>query len=317
MQMSIAIFGEVLLDEFPDGVVIGGAPYNVARSLACFGTDPLMISRTGQDAYAERIQQDMRKAGMRDSGIQTDALHPTGRVVVTLNADQPHSHTFHIVRDQAYDYIDGNQARLHLVQYLEERRCVPEKTIFYFGTLAQRQTTSRAALRTLLTETKANCYLDLNLRQQEVGEDIIREAIAAADILKINDDELRVILAMYPALETFAETSSTVFPSDSLLKAIRIQLGLQALIVTLGAEGYAYTDQQDTVLRGKPQRAITVADTVGAGDAFSAVFLLGLLNQWPVAVTLNRAQAFAGAICEVRGAAGPHTLYQEWQQAWQ
>jgi MFS family permease len=105
---------------------------------------------------------------------------------------------------------------------------------------------------------------------------------------------------MYPALETFAEASSTVFPSDSLLKAIRIQLGLQALIVTLGAEGYAYTDQQDAVLRGKPQRAITVADTVGAGDAFSAVFLLGLLNQWPAAVILNRAQAFAGAICEAR-----------------
>ncbi|WP_339941099.1 PfkB family carbohydrate kinase [Undibacterium luofuense] len=314
----IAVFGEVLLDEFPDGAVIGGAPYNVARALACFGADPLMITRTGQDDFAALIRQDMRDADMRCQGVQSDKQWPTGRVLVGLDANDPLTHTFEIVRNQAYDQIDGDDARRQFESYLEQRGCRSQQAILYFGTLALRQLTSRSALRSLLSDNMALRYLDLNLRQQEVGEQVIREAIAAADILKINEDELQILLTMYPVSETIhSAKDSESSPSDHLLTAMLYRLELKALIVTLGAEGYAYADQQGNILRGKPAQAVDVADTVGAGDAFSAVFLLGLLKQWPTEITLRRAQDFAGAICQVRGAAGPRSLYKEWLQAWQ
>ena len=103
------VFGEVLFDRFPDGnVVLGGAPFNVARHLQAFGREPLMISRVGNDALGRNIRQAMEDWSMTLRGLQLDSQHPTGTVDVSFHADEP---SYDIVDQRAYDFIDVTQHR--------------------------------------------------------------------------------------------------------------------------------------------------------------------------------------------------------------
>ena len=98
----IGIFGEVLADIFPDETILGGAPFNVARHLQAFGLHPVMITRTGNDALRTQFLQEMQRLKMDVSGLQIDAIYPTGQVKVKLTSD---GHQFEILEDQAYDHI--------------------------------------------------------------------------------------------------------------------------------------------------------------------------------------------------------------------
>ncbi len=317
---NICIFGEVLIDDFPDGPVIGGAPYNVARTLAYFGCDPLFISRIGDDPYGTWIREDMHKFGMSDAGLQTDPHFPTGKVSVEIqHTHDLVSHQFHILPDQAYDHIASASASQACAQRNASFAAPPDRDIIYFGTLAQRAPASHQALDDILKQSSALRYLDLNLRQDQASRDTILRSIAAADILKINEDELQVLLRLYPGLSTPAEQqfSAPGIPSIELLRELLQTCKLQTLIVTLGAQGYLYVDGEGLESRGSIASAIDVVDTVGAGDAFSAIVLLGMLRDWPRLLSLQRAQAFASAICGVRGAVGDKPFYQAWEKVWE
>ncbi|MBR7778702.1 PfkB family carbohydrate kinase [Undibacterium rugosum] len=316
---TICIFGEVLIDDFPDGPVIGGAPYNVARTLAYFGCDPLFISRIGDDPYGTWIREDMHKFGISDTGLQSDQRYPSGRVGVEIRHEHAAvSHQFHILPDQAYDHIASTSASQACAQRNASFAAPPDRDIIYFGTLAQRAPASRRALDDILKQSSALRYLDLNLRQDQASLDTILRSIAAADILKINEDELQVLLRLYPGLTTpeKQQFSAPGIPSIGLLRELLQTCKLQALIVTLGAQGYLYVDGEGLESRGSIASAVDVVDTVGAGDAFSAIVLLGLLRDWPRLLSLQRAQAFATAICGVRGAVGDKPFYQVWENAW-
>jgi fructokinase len=313
---SIVVFGEALADEFPEQKIIGGAPFNVARALAHFGCAPLMISRIGQDAIGELIQADMHRCGMSTLGLQIDAARSSGRVVVTQNNPEDNSsHQFEILPDQAYDYIEQTTTQQAVAAYCQNHPA----GLIYFGTLAQRSVTSRLSLNTLLKEEKSLKYLDLNLRDGQVTAATIDDSLCRADIVKLNEDELCYLLDQYSGntcatLDPNADRLSWKPPIDGLMK----QFDLLAIIVTLGARGYAYFDVEGQFFSADQMLTLAViVDTVGGGDAFSAVFLTGLYQGWPLPTSLRRAHEFATAVCGIRGAVSSDpNFYQSWMQRW-
>lgn len=149
----VGIFGEVLADIFPDETVLGGAPFNVARHLQAFGLHPVMITRTGNDALYAQFLQEMQRLNMDISGLQVDAIYPTGQVNVKLTND---GHQFEILENQAYDHIHAG------ITHMVTMSLKPE--MVYFGTLAQRSMPSRLALDKFLEDGKCPRFLDVNLR---------------------------------------------------------------------------------------------------------------------------------------------------------
>ena len=313
---SIVVFGEALADEFPEQKIIGGAPFNVARTLAHFGCAPLMISRIGQDTIGELIQADMQRCGMSALGLQIDTVRPSGRVVVTQNNPvDSSSHQFGILPDQAYDYIDQAEAQLAVASYGQNRPA----GLIYFGSLAQRCVTSRLSLNTLLREEKSLKYLDLNLRDGQVNATIIDDSLCRADIVKLNEDELRYLLDQYSGgINTTLDINADRLTWQPAVNGLMKQFDLQAIIITLGARGYAYFDVEGKFFSADQMPTPTViVDTVGGGDAFSAVFLTGLYQGWPLAISLRRAHEFATAVCGIRGAVSSDAhFYQSWMQRW-
>ncbi len=317
---AIVVFGEALVDEFPGQKVIGGAPFNVARNLASFACQTLLISRVGVDHEGELIRADMQRCGLEQGGIQSDAKHASGRVIVTQEDPlDKSSHRFEIVPFQAYDYIQVDAAREAISSFCQHRQA----DLLYFGSLAQRGATSRETLQTLLKESAAIKYLDLNLRDGQVLDTTIDISLRMADIVKLNEEELLYLLTLYvpasaetgaPALDLNADRLSWKPAIDILMQ----QFDLRALIITLGARGYAYFDAEGHFFSASQHQASTeIVDTVGGGDAFSSVFLAGLYHGWPLAASLRRAHEFATAVCGIRGAVSPDAeFYQKWVQRW-
>ncbi|MCE3261933.1 MAG: fructokinase [Pseudoduganella sp.] len=305
--MYVALFGEALVDDFGSEQVVGGAPFNAARNLAALGTSALMITRIGQDANGAAVRAEFERYGMPLAGLQTDPAWPTGRVVVERGQQ---GHAFHILPGQAYDHIEAAPARAAL----QDR--APQ--VLYFGTLAQRHLSSRTALLELLEATNATRYLDLNLREGQYTERSVFESLRHADILKVNEDELAALLAWYaPGGPQLVRAHDPELPPACAL--LIDKFCLQAMVVTLGPRGAMYIGADGRVIREhgneEPYRLV---DTVGAGDAFSAVFLHGHVQGWDLALTMARANAFAGAVCSLSGAVPQDmAFYEPWTQRWQ
>jgi fructokinase len=300
------VFGEALVDDFITEQVVGGAPFNVARNLAAFRMAPLMITRIGDDKAGEQVRAEFARFGLAQEGLQCDLAESTGRVVVERNAGE---HRFIILPDQAYDYIDAGFA-------LQAAAQAAPATI-YFGTLAQRSGTSRHALRGLLGASNARRYLDLNVRQGQVSERCVFDSLHAADIVKVNEDELMDLFGWYTRTRHDTARIDSVEVRAACATLLRI-FSLEALVVTLGPRGAVVFGADGTVVadhHSAPPRRIV--DTVGAGDAFSAVFLLGRAHGWPLQDTLARANQFAGAICGISGAVPADlAFYEPWLTGW-
>ncbi|MYM69747.1 fructokinase [Pseudoduganella sp. FT55W] len=296
---TVAVFGEALVDDFITEQVVGGAPFNVARNLAAFGVATLMVTRIGSDKNGARIADEFARFGMSKAALQVDPREATGRVVVERDAG---GHRFIILPDQAYDYVQTAAA----LQALADA----QPQVIYFGTMAQRHEQSRSTLRAMLEATNAQRYLDLNVREGQVTERIAHESLKLADIVKVNEDELKDLFRWY----THTEPADMQEACQTLMRTF----GLQGLIVTLGERGAMYFGADGTVIANHESHAPErIVDTVGAGDAFSAVFLFGQAQGWPLALTLARANAFAGAICGISGAVPADiSFYTPWIQRW-
>ncbi len=278
---TVITFGETLVDQFDDRHVLGGAPFNVACHLGALGAHPVLVTRTGKDALGDELLQAMDARGLDLRGVQRDPVRPTGRVRVTEDAG---GHRFDILPDQAYDYIHPGLARMVGLSV--------HPALVYFGTLAQRAE-SRRALRELLCTVDSQVFLDVNLRDPWVDADTLRWSLRRAGVVKLNEDEL-VRIADLLALD-----GST---SRDVAAVLVAAYGLRRLVVTCGAAGAWTLDAAGRVESVSGTALPRVVDTVGAGDGFSAVFIVGLLRRWPLADTLARADAFARALCEIRGA---------------
>jgi fructokinase len=268
------IFGEVLFDQFPGGRrVLGGAPFNVAWHLQAFGQQPYFVSRVGDDADGASIRAAMQGWGMDTGGLQTDAQLPTGRVQVSIEEGEP---AYEIVHPAAWDAI-GRPASL------------PDLALLYHGSLALRDPASREALAAVREQAPPLVFVDVNLRSPWWSRQRVLEDLRGADWVKLNRHELEQL-----------------WPGDGAFRgraqALMRELGAQGLIVTDGERGAALLTAGGEHLATRPARTMVVVDTVGAGDALASVMVLGLLRQWPLDVSLERAQYFASAIVGRRGA---------------
>ena len=279
---SVAVIGEALVDEFHDGPVAGGAPFNVARSLAALGTPTLFISRVAlDDANAGLVLESARRYGLDCIDLQRDPGRATGRVSVIESPIG--GHHFEIHGDAAWDHIDVALA-------LEAHRARPAQ-FAYFGTLAQRSPSSRAAVRAVMKSFPGPRLLDLNLRDSPGMQQLAAESLMLADWLKVNDEELARLAAWFE-LPTDSEAATVT--------ALTERFALQRVVLTLGPQGWRlYGD--GPVLEGAGEPQPHLVDTVGAGDAFTAMLLAGLALARDLPGTLNLANQYASFICGLRG----------------
>lgn len=286
------IFGEVLYDCFPDGqAVLGGAPFNVAWHLQGFGRAPLFISRVGDDPLGHQVKDAMHNHGMDASGLQLDSLHPTGKVTITMSGK---NHSFEIIPDQAYDYID--QGALPPL---------PDSTLFYHGSLAARSPVSAQTLAFLNTRYAGKRLVDVNLRSPWWQQQQVLELVDGAWLAKLNDEELQLLV---PDADDDA----------SRIQQLINNAGLQLLLVTRGAAGAELLTASGESFRVAPDSVTEVVDTVGAGDAMTSVLILAILQGWPWQQALERSQAFASAIVGQRGATVEDPgFYQPFIDAWE
>ncbi len=286
------IFGEVLFDRFADGTaILGGAPFNVAWHLQPFGLEPLFISSVGADPLGEQVRRAMQDWGMDLSGLQTANLYPTGVVDVSFRQGEP---LYHIVPDSAWDYIRP-----------EGLPALPAAGLLYHGSLALRQEVSRSTWQWLQEQTTVPRFIDINLRLPWWDRDAIGRLLEGVHWLKLNGDELAQIVPQLP-------------DTESRIHYLFDTLPLAWLIVTQGEAGALAISAQGERLQVRPEQATRVVDTVGAGDAFSSVLIVGLLKGWPMAQTLHYAQQFAAAVVGLRGATSrDRDFYQPFIESWQ
>jgi len=273
-RTPLYVFGEVLFDHFPDGEkVLGGAPFNVAWHLQALGDGPRLISRVGDDQPGREVLRTMQGWGMGTADVQIDGAHPTGQVAVEIVDDEPH---YRIVPDCAYDFIAAEAVE-------------PAAGVLYHGTLALRSQQSRKALARLLEGDGCQLFLDVNLRPPWWQRADVENWLARASWVKLNREELRQL----------------GFPGEDLRQALaefQDRFALEQVVLTLGAAGALVRTADGVFHQAAPEPVSDFVDTVGAGDAFSAVYLHGLLAGWPLAVTLAAAQKFAGKVVALRGA---------------
>lgn len=295
---TVILFGEVLADIFPDRTVLGGAPFNVARHLKAFGQNPVLITRLGDDSLRDTILNVMSENGMETLGIQCSKSHPTGRVQVHLENG---SHHFEILPDQAYDFIHPAVVRMITLSTNPE--------LVYFGTLAQRNPISARALKTLLRSTDAAKFLDINLRTPWYDKATIKQSMQYANIMKLNSEELTELAKMFELSEKDPQGQA---------KELIQRYDLQQILVTRGEAGAWHMNRNGKKIEvGIKNPIVNIKDTVGAGDGFAAVCILGSLLHWPVAKTLERANTFAASICEIRGAIPDKMdFYKPFTDAW-
>jgi fructokinase len=265
----------VLFDRFPDGSsVLGGAPFNVAWNLQAFGLAPLFISRVGQDPSGRQIRDAMEHWGLDTSGLQLDSAHPTGAVQISIENDEP---SYHIVPDQAYDHIDGSALP-------------PAKiTLLYHGSLALRDPASGSALQRCKEQYSAPVFVDVNLREPWWSGESVLHLLEGARWVKLNADELAALLP-------------DIHDQEGRLESLQDRFELETVFLTRGSEGALARDAQGNRVQVRPSHSLKVVDTVGAGDAFASVLLLGLTCGWDLEDTLGHAQEFASAVVGLRGA---------------
>jgi len=284
------IFGEVLFDHFPDGSrVLGGAPFNVAWNLQAFGMAPLLVSRVGNDPSGREIRNTMEHWGLDTSGLQMDSAHPTGSVRVSIQDDEPR---FEIVATQAYDFIDPS--------------CLPpaRPSLIYHGTLAFRTPRARETIRTCRGHLDAPVFIDVNLRAPWWDLDSVLQLLQGADWIKVNEDELRALV------DDAANT-------EQRARSLQERFDLQAVFITRGGDGALARTRAGELVEVRPARHIKVVDTVGAGDAFASVLVLGLILEWDLLETLDRAQEFASSVVGLRGATlNDKRFYDPFSRIW-
>jgi fructokinase len=288
--------GEILWDLLPSGPRLGGAPFNVVAHLRRLGHPVAYLTSVGDDDLGRRTLQEIRALDVDASCVQVAAGAPTATVGVTLDARG--SPTFEIRSPAAYELTEARPGILDSVRRLGPRAVV-------FGTLAQRWPRVRTVTQEVLSaQPGALRVYDVNLRGGTWSSALVAELAREANVLKLNDDEVRVL---GPALGLPAASL------PSFAEAAARRFGLEAVCVTQGSAGAVlWTPTGLVEHRGY---RVVVADTIGAGDAFTAGLVHAILVGSEPLAALQLANAL-GAIVASRPGAIPSWTRLELQTLW-
>lgn len=281
MTRKIIGLGEVLYDVLPEGAKLGGAPANFAYHASQFGFDAMAVSAVGNDALGDLALKTFDENGLKY--IIPRVPYPTGTVNISLDAGGVPSYTF--TPDVAWDHIPFTP---------EMEAVAKEARAVCFGSLAQRSEASRKTIHQFLSATPADCLkiFDINLRGNFYNKEIIRENMQQANILKINDEELVTIgrLFDYPGLDM-----------EEKCRLLLRRYHFKMVVLTCGTNGsYVFVPDGETSFMPTPK--VEVADTVGAGDSFTAAFTASLLAGKTIKDAHERAVKVSAFVCTQKGA---------------
>lgn len=277
-KIRILCIGEILWDALPDGLYLGGAPLNVCYHLNQMGLNSEMVSRVGKDRLGGEALQRIQKKGISTKNIQTDGQYETGFVNVDVaeNGDP----AYEIIEPVAWDFIE-------LTSSLADK--VKQSWGLVFGSLAQRNERSRDTIQKLWNHSGSN-ILDLNLRPPHVDETIVYDSLTVADIVKMNEAEL------YQIKEWFSLQGE----DHQLVEAVAHTFSCPFVCVTKGADG-AMLFQEDNWFEHEGYKA-KAQDGVGAGDAFLAAMIYGIVTEIKGEKLLRYANAAGSYVAQKSGA---------------
>lgn len=276
-ESPLVIFGEVLYDCFPDGrQVLGGAPFNVAWGLQGFGHRPLFVSSVGADKEGDEIRSRSQDWGLLTDQIHRDSQHATGMVEIQIVNDEP---KYEISMPRAWDYIPDNG--------------ITATEMLYHGSLALRSKCSLESFRAIAERSVGKRFFDINLRPPYDSMTLVKDWVQGADWVKLNIDELRVMLDDDTVEFTKAASKAHVF---------REQNSIANILLTGGSEGAQIISEAGEFILTPAPTPDPFIDTVGAGDAFTAYTIHGILNGIAVDDILRQASGFAAKVCELQGA---------------
>ncbi len=279
-SLIIIGLGEILWDVFPEGKVLGGAPANFAYHVSQFGFDGRAISAIGNDDLGNEIIENLNKKELKYSIEKTQ--FPTGTVQVTLDAKGVPQ--YEITQNVAWDNIP-------FTPEMEDLAC-RTKTVC-FGSLAQRNPVSRLTINKFLDFLPSDALIifDINLRQHFYSQELIHQSLTRCNILKINDEEVVLV----------AELFDWVGLSEmEICKKLLEDYSLKMVVLTKGTEGSYVITKNEISFKATP--FVKVADTVGAGDSFTAGFVASLLKGKSIATAHDIAVEVSAFVCTQQGA---------------
>lgn len=282
MNNLVIGMGEALWDVLPEGKKIGGAPANFAYHVSQFGLNSRAVSAIGDDPLGKELIENFDRKGV--SYLIETVPYPTGTVQVEI--DQAGVPQYDIKENVAWDNIPATAGIMSLAA---------DTKAFCFGSLAQRNVVSRTTINEFLDaipeENKPLIVFDVNLRQGFYNKEILCNSMKRCNILKINDEELITVSRMFG------------YPGIDLQDKCWILLGkynLKMLILTCGINGsYVFTPGNVSFL---PTPKVEVADTVGAGDSFTAAFIASILKGKSVTEAHHKAVLTSAFVCTCQGA---------------
>ena len=277
MVLSI---GEILWDVLPTGKRAGGAPVNFSYHAAKNGAEGYAISAVGRDDLGRELEEAVHQAGV-DAVLQHND-HPTSTVEVQLTEGIPQ---YVFKPDVAWDHLE----------YTDDLAGLASKAdAVCYGTLSMRSSQSRETCLQVLRHTKSHAmrFFDINLRGTFYSKDLIQELLDMATVFKLNDEELVTLRDM------FHVPGAT---DDELCRWFMDQWHLDTIVLTAGSD-YSTIYLADGQSSHLPTPEITVADTVGAGDAFSGTFAINRLLGASLTQAHRAAVNTAAFVCTQQGA---------------
>ncbi len=279
-KFTIAGIGELLWDVLPEGEVIGGAPVNFAYHATALGAKGIPISTVGRDARGRKALAELRERGVDISAISIAEDYSTGYVTATVDEEGKASYIF--PEEVAWDHLQINT-------YAENLRASLDAVCF--GSLAQRSTYSRRVIHGFLDSLgpKTVKVFDINLRQNFYTPEVIDASLKRTDIFKLNEEEL-------PVLAKLLELPG---PGEKWLAGLVKRYNLQLAILSRGDGGSLLLNRKSS--SDHKGIVISVMDTIGAGDSFTAAATIGYLQGLPLERINERANRIAAYVCSQRG----------------
>ncbi len=289
-EYTIVGLGEILWDIFPQGKYLGGAPANFAYHISALGHKGIVASRIGKDTLGKEIIDAVATLGLTREYIQIDSNHPTGTVDVKVDSDGHPEYT--ITENVAWDFFELD----------EKWKILAEKAdAVCFGSLAQRSSESRKTIIEFLRHTgkEAVRIFDINLRQNFYSTEIIAESLKLSSIAKLNDEELPILIDLLGYQNKKSE--------EELCRLLIEKYGLALVSLTKGESGSLLLNEREMVRH--PGCRVTVVDTVGAGDAFTAALAIQYLKGSSLERISEAANKLGSWVASQAGATPPTNKY--------